>query len=138
MRRGSLRSRQSTPTTFIGRSCWGVSRLAADFPSATARRVRALRAPPPPPPATPFPPIPPRSFPVREPPQPGNPADVVVGQCGRPHTFGDLGAVLSRHEHLVAHPGRQLTGIEVVEPAVTLEAHGHHHAHAGTVRRPHP
>ena len=97
----------STATTFIGRWCSRISRLAATLrlglalpDQLVAAQVRVLG----------------------EAAEPGKPEVSSSTHCGRPHALGDLGAVVGGHQHLVAHLRRELARIEVEQPAVPVEA----------------
>src|SRR5690606_8318698 len=57
------------------------------------------------------------------------PGDVLTRVLRRPHALRHLGPGVGRDQHLVAHFGAVLAGIEVVEPPVAREAHGHDHSH---------
>lgn len=53
-----------------------------------------------------------------------------------PDALGHLGALVGGHQHPVPHLGAELTGIEVVEAPVPVEADRAEHAHAPTLRGP--
>jgi len=64
-------------------------------------------------------------------------ADFLIHPLRGPNALGHLRASVGGHEHL--RPDGRLVGprVEVVQPAVPLEAHRHHHAHHTTVRAGH-
>jgi hypothetical protein len=72
---------------------------------------------------------------VREAGDLGETVRVLADPLRRPHALRDLGTVIGRDQHPVAHLWRELARIEVVETAVPVEADRAQHAHHPTLRR---